>query len=190
MANRPEDELPVLIGRRVRELRTQLGVSGRQLAAAAGVSQPFLSQLESGQTSISLAALYRIANALGVTGPELLQTPAREGIEVYRRSDFTELSVADRIGSATGFGLWRVGRTINEIFDFLIKPGEHSAEWFESSGEHVVICLEGCLRVEFDKDDDVTLSAGDLLFYRGPSRHRWHLESETACRAIIVVATS
>jgi transcriptional regulator with XRE-family HTH domain len=190
MAKRLEDELPVLIGRRVRELRMQLGLSGRQLAAAAEVSQPFLSQLESGQTSVSLSTLYRIAHALGVTGPELLQTPVREGIEVYRRSDFTELPVADRIGSASGVGLGRVGRTINELFDFLIKPGEHIAEWFESIGEHGVICLEGCLRVEFDKGDDVTLSAGDVLFYRGPSRHRWHLESETSCRVILVGTTS
>ena len=190
MANRPEDELPALIGRRVRELRMQLGLSGRQLAAAAEVSQPFLSQLESGRTSVSLSTLYRIAHALGVTGPELLQTPAREGIEVYRRSDFTELLVADRIGSASGLGLGRVGRTINELFDFLIEPGEHIAEWFESTGEHGVICLEGCLRVEFDKGDDVTLSAGDVLFYRGPSRHRWHLESETSCRVILVGTTS
>ena len=190
MANRLEGELPTLIGGRVRELRMELGLSGRQLAAAAEVSQPFLSQLESGQTSVSLATLYRIAHALGVTGPELLQTPVREGIEVYRRSDFTELLVADRIGSASGVGLWRAGGTINELFDYLIKPGEHIAEWFESTGEHGVICLEGCLRVEFDKYDDVTLDGGDVLFYRGPSRHRWHLESNTACRVILVSTTS
>jgi len=186
MAKRPEDELSALVGGRVRELRTQLGLSGRQLAAAAEVSQPFLSQLESAQTSVSLSTLYRIARALGVTGPELLQTPVREGIEVYRRSDFTELLVADRIGSASGVGLWRVGRTISEIFDFLIEPDEHIAEWFESTGEHGVICLEGCLRVEFDEQDDVSLNAGDALFYTGPSRHRWHLESDTACRVILV----
>ena len=190
MANRLEGELPILIGGRVRELRMELGLSGRGLAAAAEVSQPFLSQLESGQTSVSLAPLYRIAHALGVTGPELLQPPVREGIEVYRRSDFTELLVADRIGSASGVGLWRAGGTISELFDYLIKPGEHIAEWFESTGEHGVICLEGCLRVEFDKYDDVTLDTGDVLFYRGPSRHRWHLESKTACRVILVITTS
>ena len=98
--------------------------------------------------------------------------------------------MADRLGSASGVGLGRVGRTISELFDFSIEPGEHIAEWFESTGEHGVICLEGCLRVEFDKGDDVTLSAGDVLFYRGPSRHRWHLESETSCRAILVGTTS
>jgi len=190
MANRLEEGLAGIIGGRVRELRMALSLSGRQLAALAGVSQPFLSQLESGQTMVSLATLYRIANALGVTPPELLSAPPEGGIEVYRRSDFTELPVADLLGSASGVGLFRAGRVINELFDYLIKPGEHIAEWFESTGEHGVICLEGCLRVEFEMHDDVTLSAGDVLFYRGPNRHRWHLESTTACRVILVSTTT
>ena len=53
------------IGMRVRHYRTRAGLSGVKLAAAAGVSQPFLSQLESGQSSVAIATLYRIARAAG-----------------------------------------------------------------------------------------------------------------------------
>ncbi|MDE2754046.1 MAG: helix-turn-helix domain-containing protein [Gemmatimonadota bacterium] len=60
------------IGARVREFRVNAGLSGVKLAEAAGVSQPFLSQLESGQSSVAIATLYRIAKALGVQPSDLL----------------------------------------------------------------------------------------------------------------------
>ena len=57
------DELPLEIGTKVKALRAARGLSGRKLAAAAGVSQPFLSQLESGQTSLGVATLQRLIEA-------------------------------------------------------------------------------------------------------------------------------
>jgi transcriptional regulator with XRE-family HTH domain len=64
------------IGTRVRYYRQQAGMSGVKLAAAAAVSQPFLSQLESGQSSVAIATLYRIAHALSVHPADLLPAPA------------------------------------------------------------------------------------------------------------------
>ena len=46
-------DLGAQIGSRVRFHRQQRGISGVKLASAAGISQPFLSQLESGQTSVA-----------------------------------------------------------------------------------------------------------------------------------------
>ncbi|MCE2512650.1 MAG: helix-turn-helix transcriptional regulator [Acidimicrobiia bacterium] len=51
------DELGLAIGAKVKALRAERGLSGRKLAAAAGVSQPFLSQLEAGRTSVAIATL-------------------------------------------------------------------------------------------------------------------------------------
>ncbi|MGI9625154.1 MAG: helix-turn-helix domain-containing protein [Acidimicrobiales bacterium] len=184
--NGSDNELAAQIGARLKDVRTTKGLSGRQLAAAAGVSQPFLSQLESGQTSVAIATLYRIAAALDVEAPELLPGPPRAEIEVIRSPEFQSMAVSDDATSAAGRGVFRAGRAITEVFDFTIEPGRHIAEWFESTFEHAVYCLSGQIRVEFDRFDDVSLEAGDIVFYQGPNRHRWHLESDTAARVILI----
>lgn len=179
-------ELAPQIGAKVKELRTAKGLSGRKLATAAGVSQPFLSQLESGQTSVAIATLYRIAAALDVPAPELLPGRAGSDVEVIRAPDFQSLPVGDEAESAAGRGVFRGGKAITELFDYRIEPGQHIAEWFESTQEHAVYCLEGRIRIEFDEHDDVVLDPGDIVFYGGPNRHRWHLESTSAARVILV----
>ena len=57
----------VLIGGAVREHRTGRGWSTRSLAARAGISQPFLTNIENGRTVPSLPSLYAIATALAVS---------------------------------------------------------------------------------------------------------------------------
>jgi transcriptional regulator with XRE-family HTH domain len=54
------------IGRQVRHLRTKLGLSGAEFAAAAGISASMLSKIETGQISASLQTLQAIATALNV----------------------------------------------------------------------------------------------------------------------------
>ena len=97
--------------------------------------------------------------------------------------------MADRAESAWGVALWRADRMIGELFHFSIELDQHISEWFESAAEHGVICLEGSLRVEFHKHDDVTLNAGDALFYRDASHHRWHVDSNNWCRTILIGTT-
>ncbi len=50
----------------IRRLRKARGLSMAALAELAGLSQPFISQLESGAHTPSLMTLYRVATALGV----------------------------------------------------------------------------------------------------------------------------
>ncbi len=60
------------LGRAIRALRRERGMTRVQLAAAAGLSQPFLSQLELGRSRPSMRSLSRIATALGTTQQTLL----------------------------------------------------------------------------------------------------------------------
>ena len=53
------------IGRRIAELRRELGFSQRELARRAEISQPNLVNIEAGKYSAGLDVLWRIARALG-----------------------------------------------------------------------------------------------------------------------------
>lgn len=59
------------VGAKLRELRTQRGLSVRTLAAQVGFSPSFISQVESDAVSPSIASLEKIASALGITLSQL-----------------------------------------------------------------------------------------------------------------------
>lgn len=75
------------LGARVAAFRSLRGMSLRALAAAAGVSSSFLSQLENGHTNASVASLRKVAAALGVSPAQLLDDSAVHTRGVLRAAD-------------------------------------------------------------------------------------------------------
>lgn len=176
------------IGAKVRQFRIEAGLSGVKLAAAAGVSQPFLSQLESGQCSLAIATLYRIANALGVQPSDLLPPAEPAEIEVVRSSETQQIPVSEDQRSAIARAILRSGGKISELYDYEISPEDYVEDWFSSDAEHALYVLEGTLRVEFEGRPEILLEAGDAIFYKSRVPHRWH--SGHGARIILVVADS
>jgi DNA-binding XRE family transcriptional regulator len=57
----------------LRAWRQHLGMTAQALAASAGLSRPYLTQIESGRRTGTLATLERLAHALGVPVAALVQ---------------------------------------------------------------------------------------------------------------------
>ncbi len=177
------------IGAKIRALRAERGLSGRKLAAAAEMSQPFLSQLEAGRTSVAIATLYRLAAALDVRPSDLLPDPPADArVEVLRASELTPLAVSELPNATTAKTAYRGGRRITELGDFRIEPGPDVDEWFESADETVIYVIEGSLHVDFKDRPRVTLQAGDVMFHSAWVQTRWRLASESPARVILVAA--
>jgi XRE family aerobic/anaerobic benzoate catabolism transcriptional regulator len=62
------------LGRRVREAREQRGMARKVLSRVANVSERYLAQLEAGEGNASVILLRRVAVALGVQLPDLLDS--------------------------------------------------------------------------------------------------------------------
>ncbi len=67
-------DLLVLVGERVRILRSRLNMTRKSLAQASSVSERYLAQLEQGQGNISIVRLQQIAEALGTDLSELVSS--------------------------------------------------------------------------------------------------------------------
>lgn len=63
---------------RLRELRTERGLKLRDIAGQAGISVPYLSDLERGRTAPSLETVQALSAAYGITVHDLLH-----GVEFY-----------------------------------------------------------------------------------------------------------
>jgi XRE family aerobic/anaerobic benzoate catabolism transcriptional regulator len=68
-----EDAYLARLGERVRAWRTEHGMSRKSLAAASGVSERYLAQLEAGQGNISVLLLRKVARAMGVAVERLVR---------------------------------------------------------------------------------------------------------------------
>ena len=146
----------------------------RELARRADVSQPFLSQVENGRSMPSLATLYRLAGALGVSPSTLM--PAVGGDRsavVVRRGEGTRLPVTDGPGAAEGRLLAAGPQHRLEVVEYDIRAGDDLGGWFESAGEMTVYVARGLLEVEVRGAGIWTLSAGDALTHPADLRHRW-----------------
>lgn len=60
-------DVKVLVGKRVKELRNNLGISQEELADLAGLDRTYITSVECGKRNISIVNIEKIAVALHVT---------------------------------------------------------------------------------------------------------------------------
>lgn len=177
----PADDPGALVGAAVRTRRTAAGLSVAELARRAGVSGPFVSQLEGGRSSVSIPVLYRLASALGCAANDLLpltgevrRTTRAGGGPRYRVSEEDDEGPPpqrSRLLTRTGEGV------LLEAHHYVIDPGDAEQDWFSQSGEVFVHVLRGALTVEFADGTSTDLDAGDSLHHEGEVPHRWVLRA-------------
>lgn len=87
----------VSVGKRVRELRARRGMTRKQVAKEAEVSERHLAQLEIGEGNVSIVLLRRITAALNVSLAELFAPEAEEQAEKRVIQRFLERLPATRL---------------------------------------------------------------------------------------------
>lgn len=72
------DEFLSVVGQRVRNQRSDQGMSRKRLAEVSGVSERYLAQLESGQGNMSIALLRKVTTAIGMSMGTLMSAEITE----------------------------------------------------------------------------------------------------------------
>lgn len=60
-------DIKILVGKRVKELRNNLGISQEELADIAELDRTYITSVECGKRNISIVNVEKLANALKVT---------------------------------------------------------------------------------------------------------------------------
>ena len=171
--NAPPVEAPpveVDLGARIRALRLARGETLRKLAAQAGVTESFLSQVERGVASPSIASVQRIARALGKSIAELFATDDRAGI-VVRAADRRRI-VYQGLGAVDEF-LTRATDGRLQVIMSTIQPGGGTGDeaYTHDSDEEVVVVLEGVLDL-WVGPEHYRLETGDAVTHSSRVPHR------------------
>lgn len=181
-------DLREFVGSEVRARRIAARLSIAEVARRAGLSAPFISQLETGRTSMSIPTLYRVAAALGCTPNALLGGSSEPRPHVTRAGDGVRLAASSgsraqqpRLLSRTG------GDVLLQAYHYVIHPDDEPQDWFEHAGEDVVYVVRGAITIEFGDGTSVALGVGDSLHHDGAVAHRWVLHDAAPAEVVIVV---
>lgn len=173
------------IGARVRVLRRERGLTLKGLGALAGLSHPFLSQLERGLALPSVGSIERIARALDVPVGDLWSAPASHPLttHVVRRLDVPLEPLtpgAARLRDLTAGGAVHVREWSGGRREFPVEP------WVET-GEVTVYVVRGSVELEVD-EERYTLAEGDTVAFDGARPHRLRRLAGPSTRALLVTA--
>ena len=156
------------LGPRLRRLRLRRGYSLSKVAHAAGVSVGFLSALERGQMSASVATLRRLARFYRVNILALFD-PSEVNPGRVRPADRKVLEA----GPGVRMELLSWGQTVMEPHLFRIAPASGSGESYAHEGEEFLYILQGCLEITLDDGETQLLEQGDSFYFESSTQHRW-----------------
>ncbi|WP_169736713.1 helix-turn-helix domain-containing protein [Pseudonocardia spinosispora] len=171
------------VGVRLRALRQAKGLSARDLADRAGVTPAYLSRLETGKVSPTVATLSRVVQALGESVGALFDDAREDGAlvraadrQVVRNHGVDDYRVtpswADRL----------------EVLETVVQPGQGSgtAAYTHPGDQECVLVLDGSLTMWL-ADVEYTLHPGDSLTFACRTPHRWTNQTPTVTRALWII---
>jgi len=161
-------------GARFRRLRQRRGLSLAQVAKATGVSVGFLSALERGQMSASIATLRRIARYYRTNILSFFE-PAKDNSRLVKPDNRKILETTK--GVRMELLAW--GNTAMEPHLFRVKPGGNSGESYTHEGEEFLHVLRGQFEIWLNHDERYVLTPGDSLYFQSSTPHRWRNPGKT-----------
>ncbi|WP_322048626.1 cupin domain-containing protein [Paraburkholderia sp. J67] len=165
-----KDPAALAIGEKIRALRQRLSQTLDQTATAAGISKPFLSQVERGLASPSLTSLSGIARALGVTMQYFVETPSEER-SVKRGDQLEFFGFADSANLFARLTNTSDGRQLESIL-VRLPVGNTRSEVTTHAGEEFLYVIDGELSLELEGKAFV-LQTGDSAHYQSTVPHSW-----------------
>jgi transcriptional regulator with XRE-family HTH domain len=176
----------IRLGRRVRALRQERGLSLRALSRTTGIAVSFLSGVENGKHSVSVTKLKTILDALGNDlGTFFSQQPPSPKKVVYRKDELTEIAGPGNGLSFLEVASGRPGRALQLIIE-LYEPGADTGPGlYHHEAEEAGIVLKGKLELTLDGNTYI-LKPGDAYYFDSRCYHRMRNVGKGEAKAISV----
>lgn len=175
----------VNIGQRLKHIRTERGLSQRELAVRAGLTNGTISLIETDKTSPSVASLKSLLDAIPISMAEFFGAlETQEALKVvYRANEFTHVA-------PTGPGqvsLRQLGNARDHTLQVLHEtypPGADTGpEFLTHEGEEAGIVTRG--QIELTVAGDINLlETGDGYLFASRLPHRFRNISEDLCEIV------
>jgi transcriptional regulator with XRE-family HTH domain len=172
------------VGSRLRDARKKSGLSQRELAKRAGVTNSTISMIEKNSVSPSISSLKKVLSGLPMSLMEFFDSDASARLDtpvVYSEPDFLDSSV-------DGIDWKLIGKSFpNRAMSFMVEllaPGIDTGEdMYIHDGEEVGYILEGKLELTVE-GEIYELQAGQGYYFNSRRPHRFRNPYKKPCRLI------
>jgi transcriptional regulator with XRE-family HTH domain len=176
-----------VVGEWVRRMRTENRMTLRALAARTDFSPSFISQVENGVVSPSIASMEKIARALGVSLGEFFAAAAEGESGLIVRSD-------DRLEMASEWSQGQIealapitGRRMEPVMITLHPGGRSGKHPTGHTTEQFAYVLEGEPTLTLGPEEHV-MRPGDAVTIRPQELRRWENRNRKVARILIVAS--
>ncbi len=178
-----EEDLSQDIGTRLRMVRQIYGLTQRQLARRAGVTNGAISLIEQNRVSPSISSLKKILDGIPLSLADFFTLNFSPSENVFFSSaDLTEIAFGDNIS------LRMIGRSIKDrklqmLFE-TYQPGADTGEaMLRHNGEECGIVISGRITVTVGAQEK-ELAPGDAYYFRSDIPHRFKNLNDAPCTLV------
>ena len=170
----------------LRMLREQRGWTQAELAGRAGISKGMVVQVEQARTNPSIATLCKLANALGIALPRLLDARTGPVVRVTAAAEIAWLWKGRGRGSAAGLLAGIEQPLPVELWTWTIAAGDgYAALAHPPDTRELLHVLDGDLVLTVDSSE-TTVRAGESVAFQADRPHRY-AAARRAVRFVMVV---
>jgi transcriptional regulator with XRE-family HTH domain len=179
-------DLAPVVGKNLRRLRTERGLSLERLAQASGVSRAMLGQIELGQSAPTINVLWKIAHALEVPFSALISSTQQSAVKVLREKDAKRLTSHDGTFSSRALFPFDEPRRV-EFYELVLAPKSSEAAEAHAAGtmENLVVS-KGQLELETG-GEKFSLLAGDAILFEADKSHTYRNTGTVEARVFLVM---
>lgn len=184
MAEPRAEDVAAAVSRTVRVLRQQQQLSLSTLAERAEVSRSMVIQIEQGRTNPSLGVLVRLANALGVSLPELVAFEQPVPVRILAPGSGAVMWTGENGGQGRMLA-GSHGPIQLQVWDWRMKSGERFTARPQPTGTvEIVHVLSGRLELRVG-DERYDVPAGSTAMFLPDRTHGYANPSSKPLRMII-----
>lgn len=176
------DYINQTIGKKIRDLRNQNGLTQQELADRAELTKGFISQLERGQVSPSIVTLLDLIECLGSTASEFFREAEEEHIVFSEEGYFEKI---DNAGNSIQWIVPTAQKYQMEPLLVVLQPHQSLEEDKPHDGEEFGYLISGRLNLYLG-DKIYRVKAGESFYYPAKKKHRIENPANRPARLIWV----
>ena len=172
------------VGNRLREVRKKAGLSQRELAKRARVTNSTISMIEKNSVSPSVSSLKKVLSGLPMSLMEFFDTAESAQADlpvVYRRGDFLDSTVETIEWQLIGKHF--PSRSMSFLLELFPPGADTGEEMYSHEGEETGYVLAGQLELTVDGEIYV-LQAGEGYYFDSRRAHRFRNPFDEDCRLV------
>jgi len=175
----------LLVGKRLKDLRTRSGYSLRILAERSGLNINTLSLIENGKSSPSVGTLQQLSQALDVPIAAFFESEPVEKEIVFTQAHARPTQT---------FGSTRMQNLAKDLINNAVQPFVVTLQPGMGSGDHTIVhtgfefiyCLTGSIRYQVAQEEYI-LQPGDSLVFESHKPHSWENTGDIPTQILLIL---